>query len=80
MCLNRQIPETVTINNAITHIGLLTRSFKNFMPLLFLTFRMYTSDVENDTRAGGKGKLAMSKSATCKYIQNIIIYNFHSSH
>jgi len=53
VCLNRHIPETVTINDAIGHIGLLTRSFKNFMPMLFLTFRMYTSDVENVTRAGG---------------------------
>jgi len=36
--------------------------------MLFLTFRMYTSDVENVTWYGGYGKLAMSKSATCKYI------------
>jgi len=35
--------------------------------MLFLTFRMYISNVENVTRAGGQGNLAMSKSATCKY-------------
>jgi len=58
----------LTINNAIGHIGLLTRSLKISCRLLFLTFRMYTSDVENVTRADGQGKLAMSKSATCKYI------------
>jgi len=53
MCLNRQIRETVTINNAIGHVGLLTRSLKISCRMLFLTFRMYTSDVENVMRTGG---------------------------
>ena len=39
--------------------------------MLFLIFRMYTSDLENVARYGGQGKLAMSKSATCKYIQGV---------
>ena len=67
ICLNRQIWETVTINNAIGQISLLTRGFKSFMPYAVSRFShvAYTSHGENVMRDGGKGKLAINGSTTC---------------